>query len=165
MRNGFRFVCKNSVVLLLALFPFLQLGAQSQEVSVGAGDTIVLGKPTSPEVYAYIDIFRKTRWDPKPLPNDEFTQKFGTYDSSTGNGFFRYFFRGDFDAAELPASFEGRKLPILGVEVIPGKSEGNLVNVMYLKTDDPNEIIIVEFDDAMQFGELGTEVLLNAAKR
>ena len=75
------------------------------------------------------------------------------------------FFRGDFDAAELPASFEGRKLPILGVEVIPGKSEGNLVNVMYLKTDDPNEIIIVEFDDAMQFGELGTEVLLNAAKR
>ena len=90
MRNGFRFVCKNSVVLLLALFPFLQLGAQSQEFSVGAGDTIVLGKPTSPEVYAYIDIFRKTRWDPKPLPNDEFTQKFGTYDSSTGNGFFRW---------------------------------------------------------------------------
>ncbi len=39
------------------------------------------------------------------------------------------------------------------------------MNVMYLKTDDPNEIIIVEFDDAMQFGELGTEVLLNAAKR
>lgn len=165
MHFGFRFVCKKSVVLILALFPFLQLGAQSQEVSVGTGDTIVLGKPTSSEVYAYLDIFRKTRWDPKPLPNDEFTQKFGTYDSSTGNGFFRYFFRGDFDVAELPVSFEGQKLPILGVEVIPGKSEGELVNVMYLKTDDPNEIIIVEFDNAMKFGELGTEVLVNATKR
>ena len=110
-----RFVRNNVLMLLLAFFSFLDLEAQTQEVSVGAGDTMVLGKPTSPEVYAYLDIFRKTRWDPKPLPNDEFTQKFGTYDSSTGNGFFRYFFRGDFDAAELPASFEGRKLPILGV--------------------------------------------------
>jgi hypothetical protein len=160
-----RFVRNNVLMLLLAFFSFLDLEAQTQEVSVGAGDTMVLGKPTSPEVYAYLDIFRKTRWDPKPLPNDEFTQKFGTYDSSTGNGFFRYFFRGDFDAAELPASFEGRKLPILGVEVIPGKAEVELVNVMYLKTSDPNEIIIVEFDNAMQFGELGTEVLLNATKR
>ena len=165
MLLGIRFIRKHVLLLLAAVVSILHVEAQAQEVSVGAGDTIVLGKPTSPEVFAYLDIFRKTRWDPKPLPDDEFTQKFGTYDSSTGNGFFRYFFRGDFDAAELPASFEGRKLPILGVEVIPGKVEGELVNVMYLKTGDPNEIIVVEFDNAMQFGELGTEVLLNAIKR
>jgi hypothetical protein len=165
MLLGIRFIRKNALLLFLAMFSLVHLEAQTQEVSVGTGDTIVLGKPTSPEVFSYLDIFRKTRWDPKPLPNDEFTQKFGTYDSSTGNGFFRYFFRGDFDAAELPASFEGRKLPILGVEVIPGKVEGELVNVMYLKTGDPNEVIIVEFDNAMKFGELGTEVLLNVNKR
>lgn len=152
------------ICLLLSAF-FNSANAQSKEVSVGAGDTILLGKPVSPEVFAYIDIFKKTRWDPKPLPDDEFTRRYGTYDSATGNGFFRYFFRGDFDAAELPATFQGRKMPILGVEVIPGKKEDQWVNVMYLKTKSPNEIVVVEFDEATQYGEIGTEVFLHSSKR
>ena len=124
------------------------------EVSITVGDTLVLGKPKSSSVFAFIDIFRKTRWDPNPLPNDEFTQKYKTYDSATGNGFYRYFFRGYFDAAELPASFEGRKFRIKGLEVVSKEKDGSPMNVIYLETDQEDTIIMVDIDNAAEFGEI-----------
>ena len=124
------------------------------EVSITVGDTLVLGKPKSPTVFAFIDIFRKTRWDPKPLPNDEFTRKYKTYDSATGNGFYRYFFRGDFDAAELPATYEGRKFRIKGIEVVSKEKDGSPMNVIYLETEREDTIIMVDIDNAAEFGEI-----------
>jgi hypothetical protein len=124
------------------------------EVSIMVGDTLVLGKPKSPTVFAFIDIFRKTRWDPNPLPNDEFTRKYKTYDSATGNGFYRYFFRGDFDAAELPATYEGRKFRIKGIEVVSKEKDGSPMNVIYLETERDDTIIMVDIDNAAEFGEI-----------
>jgi hypothetical protein len=124
------------------------------ELYIAVGDTLVIGKPKSEKVFAFIDIFKKTRWDPRPLPEDAFTQKFGTYDSSTGNGFYRYFFRGDFDAAELPAHFEGRRFPILGIEVVTKEKNQTPLNVVYLKTDQEHVVIMVEIDNATQYDEI-----------
>lgn len=133
------------------------------EVSITVGDTLVLGKPKSPTVFAFIDIFRKTRWDPNPLPDDEFARKYKTYDSATGNGFYRYFFRGDFDAAELPASYEGRKFRIKGLEVLSKEKDGSLMNVIYLETDLDDTIIMVDIDNAAEFGEI-ENVIFSAQK-
>ncbi len=130
--------------------------SQEQEIAISVGDTLVLGKPKSESVFAFIDIFKKTRWDPSPLPQDEFTLKYKTYDSTTGNGFYRYFFRGDFDAAELPARFQGEKFVIKGLEVVKKEKDGSPMNVIYLETQDPNTIIMVDIDNAAQYGEILT---------
>lgn len=148
------------LVLFMSVFPYLK-AQQKVEMEIGTGDTAVIGKSNGAEVFAYIDIFRKTRWDPDPLPLDSFSMKYPTYDSATGNGFYRYFFRGDFDAAELPNAFEGRELEILGIEVLVDTKTGGLKNIMYLKSGIPDTVIWVDFDDALKYGEIETFVLNN----
>lgn len=146
------------LILFLTVAPFLK-AQQKVEMEIGTGDTAVIGKSKGAEVFAYLDIFRKTRWDPDPLPLDSFSMKYPTYDSATGNGFYRYFFRGDFDAAELPNEFEGRELEILGIEVLVDTKTGDPKNIMYLKSEIPDTVIWVDFDDALKYGEIETFVL------
>jgi len=76
------------------------------------------------------------------------------YDTATGNGFYQSFFKGDYDAAELPSSYSGQKMVILGVEVLKNKNTGKDMNIMYLYGDIPNSIIWVDFDEAMATGEI-----------
>lgn len=146
------------LIWLFSLSPFLK-AQQKVEMEIGTGDTAIIGKSKGAEVFAYLDIFRKTRWDPDPLPLDSFSMKYPTYDSATGNGFYRYFFRGDFDAAELPNEFEGRELEILGIEVLVDTKTGDPKNIMYLKSDIPDTVIWVDFDDSLKYGEIETFVL------
>jgi len=169
----FSIIASRFLFFLLAMFTVSAVSAQSEkeststepvEVSISVGDTLVLGRPKSSRVFAFIDIFRKTRWDPDPLPDDEFTRKYKTYDSSTGNGFYRYFFRGDFDASELPASFEGQKFPIKGLEVVKKEKDGSPMNVVYLETENENTIIMVDIDNATQFGEVENVILARRKK-
>lgn len=169
----FSIIASRTIFTLFLLFTAIRAEAQSSEgvasneaveVNISVGDTLVLGKPKSPTVFAFIDIFRKTRWDPDPMPDDAFTRKFKTYDSATGNGFYRYFFRGDFDAAELPVSFEGRKFPIKGLEVVTKEKDGTPLNVVYLATDNENTIIMVDIDNATQFGEIENVILAQRNK-
>lgn len=169
----FSIIASRTIFTLFLLFTAIRAEAQSSEgvasneaveVNISVGDTLVLGKPKSPTVFAFIDIFRKTRWDPDPMPDDAFTRKFKTYDSATGNGFYRYFFRGDFDAAELPVSFEGRKFPIKGLEVVTKEKDGTPLNVVYLATDNENTIIMVDIDNATQFGEIENVILAERNK-
>ncbi len=131
---------------------------EEEEISISVGDTLVIGSPKSAKAFAFIDIFKKTRWDPSPLPNDAFTQKYNTYDSATGNGFYRYFFRGDFDAAELPIEYQGRKFAILGLEVLKKEKDSSPINVIYLQTEDPNTIIMVDIDKAVEYLEIATVI-------
>ncbi len=152
---------KATVYTVVSMFLCTSLCAQNRpfqedvkEYEVGAGDTAVLGKSKGAEVYAYLDLYRKTRWDPADLVQDSFTLKYGAYDSATGNGFYRYFFRGDFDVAELPNEFKGRKCEILGVEVLKKKETGEDINVMYLKGFQENTVIWVDFDDAVKYMEI-----------
>lgn len=146
------------LIWFFSISPFLK-AQQKVEMEIGTGDTAVIGKSNGAEVFAYLDIFRKTRWDPDPLPLDSFSMKYPTYDSATGNGFYRYFFRGDFDAAELPNEFEGRELEILGIEVLVDTKTGGPKNIMYLKSDIPDTVIWVDFDEALKYGEIETFVL------
>jgi hypothetical protein len=113
------------------------------EVDIGKGDTAVIGK-TSASVFFHLDMYRRTRWEPGAP----------AYDTATGNGFYQSFFKGDYDAAELPSSYSGQKMVILGVEVLKNKNTGKDMNVMYLYGDIPNSIIWVDFDEAMATGEI-----------
>jgi len=113
------------------------------EIDIGRGDTALIGK-TSASVFYHLDMYRRTRWEPGAP----------AYDTATGNGFYQSFFKGDYDAAELPSSYSGQKMVILGVEVLKNKNTGKDMNVMYLYGDIPNSIIWVDFDEAMATGEI-----------
>lgn len=113
------------------------------EINIGRGDTALIGK-TSASVFYHLDMYRRTRWEPGAP----------AYDTATGNGFYQSFFKGDYDAAELPSSYSGQKMVILGVEVLKNKNTGKDMNIMYLYGDMPNSIIWVDFDEAMATGEI-----------
>ncbi len=113
------------------------------EIEIGMGDTAVIGK-TSLSEFVHLDIYRRTRWDPDSP----------AYDTATGNGFFQSFFKGDYDAAELPALYAGRKFVILGVEVLKNKNTGKDMNIMYLHGDVVNSVIWVDFDRAVETKEI-----------
>lgn len=114
------------------------------EIDIGHLDTAQIGKPTKVDFFEHLDMFRKTRWD-KDAPG---------YDTATGNGFYGSFFKGDFDVSELPASYKGEKFVILGVEVLKNKNTGQDMNIMYLHSDLENAIIWVDFDKAVESGEI-----------
>ena len=151
-------LCIGYIVPVAAQDTKLEMAPPEEEVSISVGDTLVIGSPKSAKAFAFIDIFKKTRWDPSPLPDDEFTQKYKTYDSTTGNGFYRYFFRGDFDAAELPIEYQGRKFEILGLEVLKKEKDSSPINVIYLRTEDPNTVIMVDIDKAAEYFEIATVI-------
>lgn len=126
---------------------------QEEEIEIGKGDTAVLKVPKGAMEYAFIDIYRKTRWAPNDGPN--IPKSTPGYDTATGNGFYADFFEGDFDVAELPSDFKGKKLVILGVEVLKNKNTGADMNIMYLNSEIPNSVIWVDFDEAVKFNEIG----------
>jgi hypothetical protein len=135
------------LLLLLFLGSFATLQAQSAdsvEVEIKRGDTLQVGKAAG-EVFQHLDLYRKTRW----AGNEP------TYDTATGNGFFQSFFAtGDFDVAELPKAYTGRKFVVLGVEVLSNKKTGEPMNVLYLQGEKSNLVIWVDFDKAFEHGEL-----------
>jgi hypothetical protein len=108
------------------------------EVELKRGDTLQIGKTGGSE-FKHLDMYRKTRW----AGNEP------AYDTATGNGFFQSFFAtGDFDVAELPKEYAGRKFVVLGVEVLSNKKTGQPMNIMYLQGEKPNMVIWVDFDKA-----------------
>jgi hypothetical protein len=114
-----------------------------EEIDIGCGDTAIIGK-TSLSEFVNLDIYRRTRWDPEAT----------AYDTATGNGFYQSFFKGDYDAAELPALYAGRKFVILGVEILKNKNTGKDMNIMYLHGDVENSVIWVDFDRAVETKEI-----------
>ena len=123
--------------------PKSQLQPIEVEINIGRGDTALIGK-TSASVFFHLDMYRRTRWEPGAP----------SYDTATGNGFYQSFFKGDYDVAELPSSYSGQKMVILGVEVLKNKNTGKDMNIMYLYGDIPNFIVWVDFDKAMATGEI-----------
>jgi hypothetical protein len=135
------------LILIFIVLYSVSLKAQSSdsaEVEIARGDTLIIGKTTG-ENFKYLDMYRKTRW----VGNEP------AYDTATGDGFFKSFFStGDFDVAELPKAYSGRKFLVLGVEILQNKNTGQPMNVLYLKGSMPHTVIWVDFDEAMQSGEL-----------
>ncbi len=131
-------------ISLLACNAVLAQKNEQVEVELKRGDTLQIGKTGGSE-FKHLDIYRKTRW----AGNEP------AYDTATGNGFFQSFFAtGDFDVAELPNEYAGRKFVVLGVEVLNNKKTGQPMNIMYLQGENPNMIIWVDFDKAFESGEL-----------
>lgn len=131
-------------ISLLACNAVLAQKSEQVEVELKRGDTLQIGKTGGAE-FKHLDMYRKTRW----AGNEP------SYDTATGNGFFQSFFAtGDFDVAELPTSYSGKKFMVLGVEVLSNKKTGQPMNIMYLKGENPNMIIWVDFDKAFESGEL-----------
>ncbi len=134
----------------LGIFPLFGQIEEQVEVEIGCGDTAILGVSSRGEGmdFVHIDAYRKTR----------FTGVEKAYDTATGQGFFESFFRsGDFDAAELPASYAGKALVILGVEEVPlttANSQTRWARVVYLHGDVRNTVFWVDFDEALASGEI-----------
>jgi hypothetical protein len=142
--------------LCLVIF-FAVSAAQAQsdeqvEVEIGCGDTAILGASSlgPGSEFLHIDAIRKTRWPDTPIP----------YDTSTGQGLYASFFgSGDFNLAKLPGSYAGKALLILGVDEVPVKSQNPnspslWVKVVFLQADIPNTVFWVDFEQAMESGEV-----------
>lgn len=132
--------------------PSVEQEGKQVEVEIGCGDTAIVGV-SSVGVgadFVHIDAIRKTRWPDKPTP----------YDTSTGQGLYASFFgSGDFNLAKLPASYAGEALVILGVDVVPLKTKNPdgttpWAQVLFLQADIANTVFWVDFDAALQSGEI-----------
>ncbi|MBL7811709.1 MAG: hypothetical protein JNL57_05755 [Bacteroidetes bacterium] len=138
-----------SMSRILILLPFVFFGSlqgqtDSVERMIQRGDSLIVGTCYGSN-FKHLDMYRKTRWQ----GNEP------TYDTATGTGFFASFFAtGDFDVAELPASYSRRKFEVIGVEVLTRKETGTPLNILYLRGDLPNSVIWVDFDEAFDSGEI-----------
>jgi hypothetical protein len=116
-----------------------------QEVELKVGDSMEIGSCAG-EYFQHIDYFKKTRFSDDKI----------AYDTATGQGFYKSFFTtGDFDAAELPAAFSGRRFAIMGMEVLANTNTGKEMGILYLRGPDPHSVIWVDFSEALEAGELG----------
>lgn len=121
--------------------------ADTISVEIGVGDSILLGECATTG-YQYIAYFRKSRIPPDSV----------SYDTATGIGFYRAFFtNGDFDAMTLDCKYRGRKFAVLGMEELNDKRTGLPRRILYLILDEPNAIGWVEFDQAVESGEILVE--------
>jgi len=133
-------------LLLLAVF---QTGfAYSQEMeekNVDVGDFVVFGKCTGKNQYKFIDKYKKSR----------VVDTAATYDTASGEGFYAYFFsEGDFDPSKLPGTYKGKQFKIISLEVFTDKNTKEDRRVLFIKLEDKNAIAWVEFDKAIESGEL-----------
>ncbi len=148
-KSGILFVHIAAVRFLLIIFFLATTGLRAQsadsvEVEIARGDTLQIGTVET-AFFKHLDMYKKTRW----------TGTEPAYDTASGEGFFKSFFAtGDFDVAELPKAYTGRKFVVLGVEVLQNKNTGQPMNVLYLRGDLPHTVIWVDFDQAFESGEL-----------
>lgn len=131
--------------LFFSQIAFSQSTAEdSVEVEIVVGDSIEIGNP-SDTAFKHIDFFRKTRWSADTI----------SYDTATGFGFYKSFFSGgDFDVAELPASYKGKRFAVLGLEVLTNKNTHEPMYIIYLQGPKHNEILWVDFYLAVDAGEI-----------
>jgi hypothetical protein len=128
-------------ILLLSTTPILS----KAQTDINIGDSLTLGKCSSAEFgFLHIDKVVKTRWVDRGL----------TYDSTTGDGFYYYFFNeGDIDSRRLPCEYEGRKFRIASMSYHK-KDDGNKRLVILGQIDDERTVLWIEVDAAIKAKEL-----------
>lgn len=135
------------VLLTISIFLSVSIcfSQEIEEKTVNIGDEIVFGKCTLKDHYKYIDKYKKTRVVD--------TSKY--YDTSTGEGFYSFFFTsGDFDPSKLSAKYKGKKFKIISLEVFKDKATSVERRVIFVQLEEKNAIAWVEFDKAVESGEL-----------
>ncbi|MEN9511588.1 MAG: hypothetical protein RLZZ370_1407 [Bacteroidota bacterium] len=116
------------------------------EVFMKVGDLIQMSDCEGSE-YRFVEIHRKTRTTRAPgEPRD--------YDTTTGEGFFDWFFReGDFDSMKMPCSMSGKSFQILSMQTFSDQKTGAARDVLFLKVDEET-VAWVEFYPATEAGEI-----------
>jgi hypothetical protein len=137
--------------LLLCFFMSLYLAGNAgsdkdSSRAVQVGDSVIIG-PCPSKGFHYIQYYRKTRF---PDPN-------ATYDKTTGDDFYEYFFLdGDFDAKMLPCEFAGKKYRIISIRTMMDKKTGADRHVMFLDLG-PDTVAWIELDGAVSELEIYLE--------
>lgn len=97
-------------------------GVQDSTRQVGVGDSVFISA-CPVKGFQHIQYYKKTRF-----PNPD-----ATYDKTTGDDFYEYFFQdGDFDAKYLPCEYGAKKYRIISIRTLVDKNTGLDRTVMFL---------------------------------
>lgn len=139
---------KSLTFTLFSLMFCLNATASSSDSTrtVNVGDSVFIGTcPT--KGFQHIQYYQKTR----------FTNPNATYNKTTGEDFYEYFFsEGDFDAKYLPCEYGGKKYRIISIRTLVDKNTGADRNVMFLELG-LNTVAWVELPAAMEAWEVYVE--------
>ena len=114
--------------------------------AVQVGDSVFIAACPSGG-FNYIQFYQKTR----------FTNPAATYDKTTGDDFYEYFFLdGDFDVKPLPCNYGSKKYRIVSIRTLVDKTTGADRPVMFLELA-PNTIAWVELNGAVEALEIYLE--------
>ncbi len=114
--------------------------------SVQVGDSVMISVCPA-KGYVYLQYYQKTRF-----PNIN-----STYNKTTGEDFYEYFFLdGDFDAKALPCSYGGKKYRIISIRTLVDKNTGADRPVMFLDLG-ANTVAWVELNGAVEAVEVFLE--------
>ena len=136
------------IMTVSALFSVLMAEAQTKDTTriVQVGDSIMVSACPA-KGYVYLQYYQKTRF---PNPNS-------TYNKTTGDDFYEYFFLdGDFDAKPLPCSFGNKKYKIISLRTLVDKNTGADRPVMFLEIG-LNTVLWVELSGAVDALEVYLE--------
>lgn len=132
-------------MLAVIQFSFSGYSQEMEEKTVDVGDFVVFGKYTGKNQYKFIDKYKKSRVVDTSI----------TYDTISGEGFYSYFFsEGDFDPSKLPGTYKGKQFKIISLEVFKDKNTKEDRRVLFIQLEEKNTIAWVEFDKAIESGEL-----------
>ncbi|MCC6818122.1 MAG: hypothetical protein IT245_04460 [Bacteroidia bacterium] len=114
--------------------------------TVSIGDSVFISACPA-KGFQHIQYYKKTRF---PNPN-------ASYDKTTGDDFYEYFFTdGDFDAKYLPCEFGGKKYRIISIRTLLDKNTGAERTVMFLDLG-LNTVAWVELPNAVDVSEIYLE--------
>ncbi len=138
---------KSLTIIAFILLTSLYTQAQAlvdKEIEVGMLVKIMPCKAGRTSLQS-MDMYRKTRIPSEPIG----------IDSATGEGVFENFFApGDFDTKRLPCEYSNKKYKVAALRVFDDPKTGKEKRVMILYTKEPLTMIWVEFDKALETGEL-----------
>ena len=138
---------KSLTTLIVLSFTIVFVQAQAlvdKEITIGMTVKIMPCKAGKTNLQS-MDMYRKTRIPTAPIG----------IDSATGEGVFENFFApGDFDTKRLPCEYSNKKYKVAALRVFDDPKTGKEKRVMILYTKEPLTMIWVEFDKAIESGEL-----------
>ncbi len=133
------------LILMIGTLPAFSTVADSSRM-VQVGDSVFISA-CPVKGFMYIQFYQKTRF-PNPA---------ATYDKTTGDDFYEYFFLdGDFDVKPLPCSWAGKKYRIISIRTLVDKATGADRPVMFLELA-PNTVAWVELNGAVEALEVYLE--------
>lgn len=116
----------NKLLLILIAFylaPKSYANTTDSSRAMQVGDSVIISDCPK-DGFQYIQYYKKTRF-----PNAN-----ATYNKTTGDDFYEYFFLdGDFDAKTLPCEYGNKKYKIISIKIFADKTTGADRPVMFLE--------------------------------